>query len=191
MGRRKIALRLAPAIAALLLLAAGCGDDDPSVSISRPEEGSTVDGPDVEVCTDVKNFDVVDRLDEEPQAGEGHIHFYLDQLAIPIDDDDPAVTEDGTYHATAQTCHTWEDLDEGEHAFAVQLVDNDHSALSRPVLDEVEVTVELEASPSPARTPTATPEEEEEEATPTATEEPETPTESPTATPETSPTTTP
>jgi Domain of unknown function (DUF4399) len=191
MGRRKIALLLAPAIA-VLSLAAGCGgDNDPSVTISRPEEGSTVDGPDVEVCTDVKNFDVVDRIGEEPQAGEGHIHFYLDQVAIPIDDDDPAVTEEGTYHATVQTCHTWEDLDEGEHAFAVQLVDNDHSALAKPILDEVEVTVELEASPSPARTPTATPEEEEEEATPAPTEEVETPTESPTATPETSPTTTP
>jgi hypothetical protein len=52
------------------------------------------------------------------------------------------VTTEGTYHADATTEHTWEDVAPGTHTFAVQLVNNDHTPLVPPVVEEITVTVE-------------------------------------------------
>jgi hypothetical protein len=53
------------------------------------------------------------------------------------------VTAEGTYHAAATDCHTWEGVEAGEHTFAAQLADNDHTSLDAgAVVEEVTVTVE-------------------------------------------------
>lgn len=115
-----------------------------TVEIAEPTEGAAVEGPDVTVRVEVSNFEVVPSLGEPATEGEGHVHFYLDvaQDAIPTDPNAPAVTGDkSTYHATADTSHTWTGLSSGDHVFCVQLVDNDHTALEEAAVDCVTVTV--------------------------------------------------
>ncbi len=120
------------------------GDGDAAIEISDPEDGSAVDAGDVTVAVDVTDFEVVDKLGEDPVEGEGHIHFFLDidEEELPTEADEPAVTEEGTYMPTTETSHTWEDVEAGEHTFCAMLVDNDHTALEDPVSDCVTVDVE-------------------------------------------------
>ena len=119
----------------------GGAEGQPGVEITAPDPGDTPDGS-VTVEVDVSSFDVVDKLGEPAQEGEGHVHFYLDVAQIPTTPGQPAVTAEGTYHAEATTSHTWEDLTPGEHTFSVQLVNNDHTPLDPPVTAQVKVTVE-------------------------------------------------
>lgn len=115
-------------------------DGAPSVTITAPDDGDTPGAGGVTVEVDVEGFDVMDKLGEAAAAGEGHVHFYLDQDP-PTTPGQPAVTAEGTYHATATTSHTWEDVPAGTHTFAVQLVNNDHTPLDPPVVAEVTVEV--------------------------------------------------
>lgn len=87
------------------------------------------------------NFQVVNKLGQPPASGEGHVHFYMDVAKVPTEPGKPAVTAQGTYHATAGTSHTWEDVPAGSHTFSAQLVNNDHTPLSPPVSETVTVTV--------------------------------------------------
>lgn len=120
------------------------GEEGPAIEITDPEDGSTVDAGEVGVTVDVTDFEVVEALGEEPAEGEGHIHFFLDidEADLPTAADEPAVTEEGTYTPTAETSHTWEDVEAGEHTLCAMLVDNDHTALEDPVTDCVTVTAE-------------------------------------------------
>jgi hypothetical protein len=121
---------------------AGGNEDSPRVDITSLDDGDTLDAGDIEVVVDVEGFDVVDKLGEPARAGEGHVHFYMDVDRVPTTPGQPAVTQQGTYHAEATTTHTWKDVPPGKHTFAVQLVNNDHTPLSPPVVQTVEVTVE-------------------------------------------------
>jgi Domain of unknown function (DUF4399) len=178
---------LFPGLVVIALSLVACDGGETDAIITRPEQGSTVEAGNVTVSVDVKKFDVVDKLGQAPEDGDGHVHFYIDVGEIPTVAGEPATTDEGTYHAQATTEFTWEDVEPGEHTFAVQLVNNDHTPLNPPVIAQVTVEVEAAdgggASPtrSPARSPTPT---EEETATPT--EEPTqaaSPTRAPTASP--------
>jgi len=120
----------------------GEGDDGPSVTITSPDDADSLAAGDVTIEVDVDDFDVVDKLGEPAVNGEGHVHFYMDVDEVPATAGQPAVTDEGTYHATATTSHTWEDVPPGTHTFAVQLVNNDHTPLDPPVVEEITVTVE-------------------------------------------------
>jgi hypothetical protein len=193
MRSRKIALLLAPVLAALPLLAAGCGDDDPSVLITTPDDGEELDPGDVQVAIEVENFSIVDKIEESPVDGEGHVIFYMDVEDLPTEQGESALTDDETSQAEASNSFTWDDVGPGEHTFSVQLVSNDGTPLDPPVTDEVNVTVTGaggdgdEPTRSPART--STPEEPEETPEETAEATPEERTGTPT--PRSSPTTTP
>lgn len=177
-----------PGLASVIALSlVACDGGETDVIITRPEQGNTIEAGNITVSVDLKKFNVVDKLGQAPEDGEGHVHFYIDVGEIPTVAGEPATTDEGTYHAQATTEFTWEDVEPGEHTFAVQLVNNDHTPLNPPVIAQVTVEVEAAAdggagSPtrSPARSPTPT---EEETATPT--EEPTqaaSPTPAPTAT---------
>ena len=151
----------------MLALAAACGDDDDdddggddgaatdaaatgdaagselaTLSFMSPEDGATLEGTEIEVSVEVNGFEVVDKIGEAPVPGEGHIHYYIDE-SPPTEPDEPAVTSEGTYHATTEAAHTFTDLEPGEHTVYSQLVDNDHTALDDgPVLSQVSVTLE-------------------------------------------------
>lgn len=160
-----------PALAGALLFAAACGDEEdggtpaptattvpaapgeeptetpateaePSVTITEPADGATVPAGDVTVTVEVEGFRVVDNLNAPAAPGEGHVHFYLDVAELPTTPGQPAVSAQGTYHASATTTYTWPDVPPGEHTFAVQLVNNDHTPLEAPVVAEVTVTVQ-------------------------------------------------
>jgi len=114
-----------------------------AVTITAPESDATLEAGSVEVTVEPENFDIVNKLGQDPVAGEGHIHFYFDVDEIPTEPGKPAVTDDAaTYHAAATTSHSWPDVEAGEHTFGVQLVNNNHTPLSPPVTAEVTVTVE-------------------------------------------------
>jgi uncharacterized protein DUF4399 len=116
--------------------------EPPSVSITMPSDGSEVTAGKVTVVASVANFEVVNKLGQDPVPGEGHIHFYIDVKEIPTTPNKPAITDDAkTYHAVATKSFTWDDVKPGKHRFAVQLVNNNHTPLSTAVTDEVTVTV--------------------------------------------------
>lgn len=145
-------------LAAALVTAAACGDDEdeggapastqrpaaaaPSVAIVEPADGATVAAGGVTVAVQVSNFEVDDRLNAPATPGEGHVHFYIDVADLPTAPGQPAFSAQGTYHASATTTYTWPDVTPGEHTFAVQLVNNDHTPLDPPVVAEVTVTVQ-------------------------------------------------
>src|SRR5207247_3086523 len=63
-----------------------------------------------------------------------------------------------TYHAQATKEYTWPNVSAGEHTFAVQLVNNDHTPLRPPVIAQVTVTVKAAGgATSPARSTTTSP----------------------------------
>ena len=183
----------------MALIAVACGGGETDVTITRPEQGSTLDAGSVTVSVDVKKFGIVDKLGEAPEEGEGHVHFYMDAGEIPTVDGEPAVTADETtYHAQATREFTWEDVEPGEHTFAVQLVNNDHTPLRPPVIAQVTVDVEADgdggATPTRSPAPTEEPTEEAETETPEVSPEEspeETPEETATPTPMPTPTSTP
>jgi hypothetical protein len=141
-------------LAAIALVAGACGIEDdpaldpgaatldgPSLRIVAPIDESTLPAGSLLVQVWVQEFEVVERLGEEASAGEGHVHFYLN-VEVPTEPGEPATTAEGTYHASADTVHTWEDVEPGTHTVSAQLVNNDHTPLDPPVVASVSVTLE-------------------------------------------------
>jgi len=122
-------------------------------------EGATLNAGDIKVGVDVKKFDVVDKIGQAAKEGEGHIHYYIDAGEVPTKDGQPAVTSDNrTYHAQATKDYTWPNVSAGEHTFAAQLVNNDHTPLRPPVIAQVTVTVKATGgATTPARSLTSSP----------------------------------
>jgi len=139
---------------------AGCGESaDRSVKIVEPAEGATLNAGDIKVAVEVKKFNVVDKIGQAANEGEGHIHYYIDAGEIPTKDGQPAVTKsNNTYHAQATKDYTWPNVSAGDHTFAVQLVNNDHTPLRPPVIAQVTVTVKAAGgATTPVRSPVTSP----------------------------------
>ncbi len=112
------------------------------VQMNYPQDGATLQGDDLLVTVTVQGFQIVDKLGEKAKKGEGHVHYYLDVDKVPTKAGKPAITEgEGTYHAEATTSYTWKDVAPGKHKLAVQLVNNDHTPLKPPSVDEIEITL--------------------------------------------------
>jgi outer membrane protein assembly factor BamB len=143
-----------PTLVALSTEAAG-----PILHIVSPSEGEILPSGNLTVSVEVLNFDLVEALGEAAVEGEGHLHFYLD-VEPPTTPGQPAVTENGTYMVTTGTTVTWENVAAGEHTLSVQLVNNDHTPLSDPVVATTTVMVSdpwvTIDSPSPALIQTTT-----------------------------------
>jgi hypothetical protein len=71
-------------------------------------------------------------------AGQGHLQYFMD-VTPPTAAGQPAVTAQGTYASTASTAYTWENVPPGIHTFSVELVNNDHTPLDKPVVIQVQV----------------------------------------------------
>jgi uncharacterized surface protein with fasciclin (FAS1) repeats len=127
----------------------------PTVNITAPQEGANLTAPNVTVTVNVTNFTLVEPRGQANATNQGHLHFYRD-VRVPTTPGQPAVIPNDTmlWALTANTTYTWTNLTPGAHNFSVQLVNNDHTPLSPPVLDTVNVTV----SPvTPNVTPNVTP----------------------------------
>lgn len=128
--RRMIAL-----VALLLLLLspyATAAQTGPELVVSAPAEGATITGTDVAITFQVSGIQLVPsdvpltEAGKRPEAnrpGEGHLHFMLDLLPI-------VVWEHGEPY-------TFNNITPGDHQLMVELVNNDHSPLSPPVVKQI------------------------------------------------------
>lgn len=112
----------------------------PSLTIDTPDDGAQIPAGNVEVRVTPADFQIVNKLGRPAAKGEGHVHFYMDVENVPTEQGKPAVSAQGTYHATATPSYTWPDVTPGEHTFSAQLVNNDHTPLSPPVVRTIKVT---------------------------------------------------
>ncbi len=112
----------------------------PKITISLPQNRSAVKPGDITISVQVSNFNLVDKIGQAAVSGEGHIIYYLDVVA-PTIADKAATTDAGTYAVTAATSYTWKNVAAGTHNFFVQLVNNDNTPLSPPIVAKIVVAV--------------------------------------------------
>lgn len=106
---------------------------DPSVTITGPRDGTTLDSRGVRVSFDSTDFTFdADEVGGLPFVGHGHYHLMVDGAYYDL----------GTDPNEAWFRH----LSSGDHTLGVELVNNDHTSLTPPVLSEVAVTVAADAS---------------------------------------------
>jgi hypothetical protein len=120
-------------VAGLLFGSVGMGSaQSPSLEISGPAEGSTVEGTDVTVTFQVSGISIVpspvplEQAGQQPEAnrpGEGHLHLMLDLGSLVV--------------WSETTPYTFTNIPPGEHQLMVEIVNNDHSSLTPPVVRQV------------------------------------------------------
>lgn len=103
------------------------GTSAPQVYIDSPAGGSTLHSHSVELELSWQNF-IMDpnAIGGKPAPGKGHYHVLVDGEYYDYGTSDVALVSD---------------LSEGTHLLTVELVNNDHSELDQPVVDNVLVTV--------------------------------------------------
>ncbi|MFA5348346.1 MAG: hypothetical protein WC294_09420 [Methanoregula sp.] len=113
-----------------------------SLYITYPDFDGGVDAGAVTVTVIVRNFSVVDRIGEQNKQGEGHIVYFKDVPPQTITGLSVAA-QPGTFQISALTSCTWYNVSPDTHTFVVELVNNDNTPLSPPVIDAVDVTAVL------------------------------------------------
>ncbi len=107
---------------------------NPKLEIITPSEGQTIYGSKIPVLFSVENFQLVDyQKNPNPQAGQGHIHLWLDE-ASPSKENATKVSEDN---------FTYSDVPYGNHTLIAELATNNHNSLTPPL----KVTVNFTSSP--------------------------------------------
>ncbi|MDQ4075282.1 MAG: DUF6130 family protein [Chloroflexota bacterium] len=108
----------------------------PQLTVMEPNEGATITDDTVTVRFDVENFEIVpstvplEEAGEHPEAnqpGQGHLHFMLDLQPVVVHE--------------SEEPYTFSDIAPGEHVLMVELANNDHSALSPPVVQQIRFRV--------------------------------------------------
>ncbi len=112
---------------------------EPSVMITQPADGDTVDGPAVTVGLEVENIQVVMAGDTTPNSG--HHHLFLDRDLTPADQ--PIPTEPGhiVHMGDASSGFTFEDVEPGEHRLIAVMGDALHVPVQPWVTDTVTFVV--------------------------------------------------
>ena len=131
----------------------------PSVMIVSPQNGATVSAGNVTVTAMVGNFTVVDKQGQNSVAGQGHLHFCMDVSPLPSTPGQPAIPTDpkASWAHVSGTTYTFTNVTAGQHTFAVQLVNNDHTPISPIMTDSITVTATgSSATTQPATTGAAT-----------------------------------
>lgn len=140
----------ASAICALIVIAAcvmlaGCTTtpETPTLKITAPANGATIQAGDVRVDTDVQNFNIVDKQGQANVTGEGHVHFYMDVSPIPSAAGQPAIPADpiARWAHVSDDTYTFTNVGPGTHTIVAQLVNNDHTPVVPTVSDMVTITV--------------------------------------------------
>lgn len=127
--------RMIAFMAVLLLLLspyASAAQTSPELVVSAPAEGAAITGTGVAITFQVSGLNLVPsgvplaEAGKRPDAnrpGEGHLHFMLDLLPIVV-------------WERAEP-YTFNNIAPGEHQLMVELVNNDHSPLSPPVVKQI------------------------------------------------------
>lgn len=118
----------------------------PSLKITSPTATSTAPPGDVTVSLQVTGFNLTDKLGKENAAGEGHIHYFID-VDAPTTPGKPAVTGPGTYAASTAMSYTWKNVAPGWHSFSAEMVNNDHTPLTPPVVAMISTVVAQPGTP--------------------------------------------
>jgi plastocyanin len=124
----------------------------PGMVILSPRDNSIVQGSDVTISVQASNFNLVEKLGQSNTPREGHLHYFMD-VDAPTTAGKPAVTAAGTYAATASDTYTWKNVSPGQHTFSAELINNDHTPLSPPVVSKITVTVAGAQATSTATSP--------------------------------------
>lgn len=105
----------------------------PGLTVSSPANDETINGSSVTISFEASEFSIVpsnvplDQAGLQPEAnveGEGHVHFMLDLMPIIV------------WESTEP--YTFTDVPPGEHTLMVELVNNDHSPLATPVVQQIQ-----------------------------------------------------
>jgi hypothetical protein len=112
----------------------GGADLEPSIEITSPMNGATVESGTITVKVDVNDFKLADKIGGADQRGEGHILYMLEPADAPPDAL-PKVFE------SAQKEHGWKDVQPGKYTLTVQLANNNGTVIQPNVTDNVTVTV--------------------------------------------------
>ncbi|MCX6669499.1 MAG: cupredoxin domain-containing protein [Methanothrix sp.] len=118
----------------------------PQINITEPKDGSEIAAGNVTVSVEVMNFNLANKLGKANVAGEGHIHWFMD-AKTPTAPGKNAKAKQGRNapsSAAVDKSYTWTNVAVGMHNFSVELVNNDHTPLSPPVVAEVNVTAKDE-----------------------------------------------
>jgi hypothetical protein len=116
----------------VLATLSSAGAQGPSITVTSPTAGEVLQGNEVAVSFTISGFNVIPstvplaeagKRPEANQPGEGHIHLMLDlQPVVVWERDEP---------------YTFTDVPPGEHQLMVELVNNDHSSLNPPVIQQI------------------------------------------------------
>jgi len=119
---------------ALVLLCACETAEVPSVSISQPAEGTEfLTTATIPFVFDVDNFDLDEEaIGDEPEAGHGHIHLFLDNDELPL-----KTTASSTLNLDLSTL----EITPGLHTFKAVLFENDHTIITDAGSDAVELNI--------------------------------------------------
>jgi hypothetical protein len=113
----------------------------PSVVILAPADFAAYHTAVIEqglrIAVQVSNFKLVDKIGQAAVLGEGHLIYYVN-ADPPTAAGVSAVSPGGSYLTTTATAIVWGDLPKGAHRVAVQLVNNDNTPLSPPVVDSAQ-----------------------------------------------------
>jgi hypothetical protein len=108
------------------------GAAQPTLSVTSPTESATIQGNDLTVVFETSTINIVPstvsvadmgKRPEANRADQGHLHLALDALPLVI-----------WYQPAA---YTFKNVPSGEHLLKVELVNNDHSSLTPPVIQQV------------------------------------------------------
>jgi plastocyanin len=144
----------------LIAFKLGAKGGSPQSMITEPKEGAILPAGNITVSVSVKNFNLSNKFGQANVTGEGHIHYFKDATA-PTKPGKPAVTASGTWTNTVNKNYTWINVTPGMHNFSVELVNNDHTPLSPPMVDKITITAVIETTAkdeakAPASSGTAT-----------------------------------
>jgi plastocyanin len=115
----------------------------PAMVILSPRDGANITGSSITVNIQAANFNIVNNLSGTNVSNQGHVHYFLDVNPVPATAGQPAIpaSASAVWSAVPDSTYTFTNVTPGNHTIAVELVNNDHTALTPPVVQQITVTV--------------------------------------------------
>ena len=135
----KDAMPLPAPVTDSITVTVGAPEGDPQLAIANPADGDTLPPGNILISAEVGAF-IISAADMGVinREGEGHLIYYIDEDP-PTDPGTPAKTD--TCAVSTELQHLWKHIPQGQHTFAVQLVNNDDTPLDTPVTTVITLDV--------------------------------------------------